>query len=59
MGGGGGLHLACDAHSRNRMSYSSQKSCVKIWFGLVEIGGMLIFRRGGQKPPLGGFPCDL
>ena len=22
------------------MSYPSQKSCVKIWFGLVEIGGM-------------------
>ena len=29
------------------MSYSSQKSCVKIWFGLVEIGGMLIFKGGG------------
>ena len=24
------------------MSYSSQKSCVKIWFGLVEIVGMLM-----------------
>ena len=41
--GGGGLHLTCDAHFRTRMRYSSQKSCVKIWFGLVEIGGMLIF----------------
>ena len=40
----GGLHLTCDAHFRTRMSYSSQKSCVKIWFGLVEIGGMLILR---------------
>ena len=38
--GGGGLHLAFDAHFRTGMSYSSQKSCVKIWFGLVEIGGM-------------------
>ena len=37
---GGGLHVTCDAHFRTRMSYSSQKSCVKIWFGLVEIGGM-------------------
>ena len=36
----GGLHLTFDAHYRTRMSYSSQKSCVKIWFGLVEIGGM-------------------
>ena len=36
----GGLHLTFDAHFRTQMSYSSQKSCVKIWFGLVEIGGM-------------------
>ena len=36
----GGLHLSFDAHFWTRMSYSSQKSCVKIWFGLVEIGGM-------------------
>ena len=41
----GGLHLTCDAKFRTRVSYSSQKSCVKIWFGLVEIGGMLILRR--------------
>ena len=27
-----------------RMSYSSQKSCMEIWFGLVEIRGMLILR---------------
>ena len=45
-GGGGrnplleGLHTTFDAHFRTRMSYSSRKSCVKIWFGLVEIGGM-------------------
>ena len=36
----GGLHLTFDAHFRTRMSYSSQKSRVQIWFGLVEIGGM-------------------
>ena len=38
------------------MSYSNQKSCVKIWFGLVEIGGMLIFffleGGGGGRSPL-------
>ena len=39
-----GLHLTCDAHFWTRMSYSSQKSCVEIWFGLVEIGSMLILR---------------
>ena len=54
----GGLHLIYDAHFRTRMSYSSQKSCVKIGFGLVEIGGMLIFAgerslllRGGYMWP--------
>ena len=60
MGGGVCLHLTCDAHFRTWMSYSSQKSCVKIWFGLVEIGGMLIFRGvWGQKPPIRGVTCDL
>ena len=44
----GGLHLTCDAHFWTRMSYSSQKPCVEIWFGLVEIGGMLILRGGGD-----------
>ena len=53
-----GLHLTCDAHFRTRMSYSSQKSFVKIWFGLVEIGGMLILR-GAEGPLLGGVTCDL
>ena len=32
----GGLHVTCDAHFRTWPSYSSQKSCVKIWFRLVE-----------------------
>ena len=45
----GGLHLTFDAHFRTRMSYSSQKSYVRIFLGLVEIGGMLIFRER-QKP---------
>ena len=35
----GGLHVTCYAHFRTWLSYSSQMSCVKIWFGLVEIGG--------------------
>ena len=28
--------MTCDAHFRIRISYSSQKSCGKILFGLVE-----------------------
>ena len=32
----GGLHVTCYAHFLTWPSYSSQKSCVKIWFGLVE-----------------------
>ena len=28
--------MTCNAHFRTQPSYSSQKSCVKIWFGLVE-----------------------
>ena len=53
----GGLHVTCDAHFRTRLTYSSQESCVKIWFGLVEIGGMWIFR--GIRSPLlgGGYMC--
>ena len=31
-----GLHLTCDAYFRTQMSYSSQKSCVKICSGLVK-----------------------
>ena len=50
--------MTCNAHFRTRMNYSSQKSCVRIWFGLVEIRGMLIFR-GGQMPPIRGVTCDL
>ena len=32
----GELHVTCDAHFRTRMSYSSQKLCVKNWFRLVK-----------------------
>ena len=28
--------MTCDFHFRTQPSYSSQKSNVKIWFGLVE-----------------------
>ena len=28
--------MTCDAHFQTQISYSNQKSCVKIWFGLVE-----------------------
>ena len=30
------LHVTCDAHFQTWPSYFTQKSCVKIWFGLVE-----------------------
>ena len=50
--------MTCDAHFRIGMSYSSQNSCVKIWFGLVEIGGMLMLR-GVEDPLLGEVACDL
>ena len=28
--------MTCDAHFHTQQNYSSQKSCVKMWFGLVE-----------------------
>ena len=59
--GGGLLHVTCDAHFRIRMNYSSQKSCVKIWFGFVEPfkSYHLNFPGGGEKPPIRGITCDL
>ena len=69
-GGGGrspllrGLHVTCDAHFRTQMSYSSQKSCVKFWFRLVEPfkSYHLNFLGGGgwQKPTIRGLhvTCD-
>ena len=53
-----GLHVTCDAHFRTWTCYSNQKSCVKIWFELVEIGGMLSLR-GAEDPVLGWVTCDL
>ena len=55
----GGLHLTCDAHFRTQMSYFSQNSCVKIWFGLVEIRVMLMLRGAEEwktpSPIRGGY----
>ena len=66
-GGGGGrspqlgvFHVTCDTHFRTQMSYSGQKSCVKIWFGLVEPFRVIIWIfQGRQKPPVRGVTCDL
>ena len=58
----GELHLTYDAHFRTWRSYCSEKSCVKIWCGLVEIGGMLMFSGGpggGEKPPISGVTFKL
>ena len=56
----GGLHVTCDAHFRTRISYSSRKSCVKIWFGLVEpFKSYHLNFPWGQKPPIRGVACDL
>ena len=65
LGGGGGLHVTCDAKFRICLSYTSQKSCVNIWFGLVEpvksYCGNRSGRGGGlQEPPIRGLrvTCD-
>ena len=53
--------MTCDAHSRTQVSYSSQKSCVKNWFGLVEpFKSYHLNFPGGQKPPIRGVHviCD-
>ena len=51
----GGLHVTCDAHFRTWISYSSQKSCVTIWFGLVEpFKSYHLNFPWGQKPPITG-----
>ena len=52
--------MTCDAHFRTWPSYSSQKSCVKIWFGLVEpFKSYHLNFPGGQKPPIRVVTCDL
>ena len=54
------LHVTWNAHVRTRISYSSQKSCVKIWFGLVEpFKSYHLNFPWGQKPPIRGVACDL
>ena len=59
----GGLHVTCDPHLRTWPSYSSQKSCVKIWFGLLKpFKSYRVhkhFPRGAEDPLFGGFTCDL
>ena len=58
-----GLHVTCDAHFRTWQSYFSQKSCVKIWFGLVEPFKSYRVRKhfsvGVINPLLGGVTFDL
>ena len=52
--------MTCDAHFRTRISYSGQKSCVKIWFGLVEpFKSYHLNFPWGQKPPIRGVTYDL
>ena len=52
--------MTCDAHFQTWASYSSQKSCVKIWFGLVEhFKSYHLNFPGEQKPPIRGVTCDL
>ena len=52
--------MTCDAHFRTRISYSSQKACVKIWFRLVEpFKSYHLNFPWGQKSPIRGVACDL
>ena len=52
--------MTCNAHFRIRISYSSQKSCLKIWFGLVEpFKSYHLNFLWGQKPPIRRVACDL
>ena len=54
--------VTCDLQClfSNSDSYSSQKSCVKIWFGLVEpFKSYHLNFPWGQKPPIRGVACDL
>ena len=56
--------MTCDVYFRTWLSYSSQKSCVKIWFGLVEpFKSYLVHKHffGVQKTPIrgGGVTFDL
>ena len=47
--------MTCDAHFQTQISYSNQKSCVKIWFGLVEpFKSYHLNFPWGQRPAIGG-----
>ena len=47
--------MTCDVYFRTRISNSNQKSCVKIWFGLVEpFKSYHLNFPWGQKPPIRG-----
>ena len=49
--GGATFDLSCSFSHSDELF---QSSCVKIWFRLVEIGGMLIFGGGGAEAPYWG-----
>ena len=52
--------MTCDAYFQTRISYFSQKSCVKIWFGLVEPFQELSCEFSlGAETPYQGVACDL
>ena len=52
--------MTCDVHFRTRISYSNQRSCVKIWFGLVEpFKSYHLNFPWGKKPPIRGVASDL
>ena len=52
--------MTCDVHFRTWISYSNQKSCVKIWFGLVEpFKSYHLNFPWEQKPPIRGVASDL
>ena len=52
--------MTCDVHFRTWISYSNQKSCVKIWFGLVEpFKSYHLNFPWRQKPPIRGVASDL
>ena len=56
--------MTCDAHFQTLPSYSSQKSSVKIWFGVVEpFKSYRVHKhskKGKKYPPIkGGVTFDL
>ena len=52
--------MICDAHFRTRINYSSQKSSVRICFGLVEpFKSYHLNFPWGQNPSIREVACDL